>query len=90
MVIGPMTIAEIERTIEALFAEHAENINEAYLKSDDEEPSLSISISVKLEPGKSGIDIDTTMSFVVEKIKTKVVSHADEKQQNLFDEDEQG
>lgn len=83
--IGPITIAEIERTINSLLVLHATDIDVAFILSDDEKPMLSIALTVKLEPGKTGIDIDTTMTFVKDRVKDKVSSHADENQKNLFD-----
>jgi len=83
-VIGKDVILTTENLIQELFAEHAHQINQAYINAED---SMSVSISAKYKPNaKTGsIDVDVSMSFVLEKITDSRKDSVDEGQGKLYE-----
>ncbi len=82
-----------ERSIKAmrdlgieLIDSHAKRINEAFLKSDDGKVKVSLSYDIAVSEKKADyIDIDATISFTTEKVKTKVTESVSENQGALFE-----
>ena len=70
MQVNESVRSEIVEQVDGLIGEYLNDIDKAYLKA---EKALTVSLSVNMKPTKNedGIDIETTMSFVAEKITDK-------------------
>jgi hypothetical protein len=82
MKFGEMTRAKIVNMVAEALHAHSNELNEAYLKTDDDSP-LSISLGVKVKPEGGQNKVDLNISFVLEKCKDSLESWADENQQVL-------
>lgn len=70
--IGPKTIARMKTEAAEKIDIYAGQIDKAFLKDDDGKLKISIGFDLSMSdetPG--GIDIDTTLSFVADRIKDK-------------------
>ena len=80
--IGDETIARLVGAIRGHFNDYHLEIDRAYVLQGNE---LSMSISVKLQPGKKGgTDYEVGFNFVKDKIKARSHGNIDEKQMELF------
>jgi hypothetical protein len=83
--IGVKTVGMITNSINLLLTETIDDLDKAYLKS---EGPLAITISVKLKPDENltgSVEIDTSVSFVLEKVKATMANTVNENQLELFD-----
>lgn len=73
--IGPKTIEKMILTASEQIGAHRELIDKAFCKADDGKLKISISIDLAVSAEKpGGIDVDTTISFVADRVKDKVSS----------------
>lgn len=80
--IGMKTRDEITRQVESLIEAHLSDLDHAY---DRLEGALSISMTVKIKPADigEGNDIETSLTFVADKVKDMAVGRVDERQMTL-------
>jgi len=82
--IGPKVIEKMILTASEQIGAHRELIERAFIKSDDGKLKVSIGIDLAVSADKpGGIDVDTTISFVTERVKDKVSSTVMENQADL-------
>lgn len=82
--IGPKTLEKMILTAAEQLGAHRELIDKAFCKADDGKLKVSISIDLAVSAEKpGGIDVDTTISFVAERVKYKVSSTVIENQADL-------
>ena len=81
--IGRLTIEAISGSIKRQLIEHEFKLDEAYRKA---EGSFDITLKAKVTPSKGGNEIQTSISFVAEKISDTVKFHVDEEQRSLFED----
>jgi|GEM_PF-5103719 len=82
--IGEMTQSKITHMVAALMRDHAEELDEAYLRADDQ---LSVSFPVKVKPGPRGNEIKVGISFVQSRCKDEIEDAVDENQTVMFEGD---
>lgn len=80
MKIGPVTLEKISQGIFGHLIDYQPDIEAAY----DNQGEVSIAFSVKLVPGKTGMDYEIGMNLVKDRIKVKSKGNVDEKQLSLF------
>jgi hypothetical protein len=87
MTIGERVIESISNSVRMLLVENQDDLDKAYLKA---EGALGITIGVKLKPDENltgNVEIDTNLSFVLEKVKASMSTTINENQLELFGED---
>ena len=82
MKIGFVTLDRISQGIHGHMTDYAIEINDAYDRQDE----LSISFTVKIVPGKTGIDYEIGMTFIKDKVKVKLKGNVDERQIPMFND----
>jgi hypothetical protein len=85
MGVGIQTIRKAVSLVENLVIDHMDDIQRAYLKSED---ALTISINVKLSPDKESshrVKIDAGITFVTERVKDASTASVTEGMASLFD-----
>ena len=80
--IGVQTIGRMADQCRALLTDYQQEINAAYHGMGDD--PLTVSLSVKVAPGREGNDIETNISFVTGRIKDRIKSSVNERQMGLF------
>ena len=76
MKIGTETLSSILHAIEGHLSDHHLEIDRAY---DTQGNELSISLTVKLAPGKKGgTDYEVAMSFVKDRVKVRSVGNTED------------
>ena len=82
--IGIEILQKTGDMIADLFGEHAHEINQAYINTED---ALSVAIGAKYTPNaKTGaVDIDVSLSFTLEKIKDTRKDSVNEGQGKLYE-----
>lgn len=68
MNIGEKTFKKATNQIEGLFRDYEAEINRAFLKTED---ALSVGLKVVFSPSGEGVQVESEMSFVMEKVKAK-------------------
>lgn len=78
---GPKCVSEIKEQVGQLLESYQSAIDAAYARTPK---ALKVGFSVTLSPGTAGgIDIKTSMSLVVERIKDSTHGTADERQMRI-------
>ena len=85
-IIGKKTIENAAEMVSAQLHEYQKEINEAYLACDD---ALTVSVPIKFKPENSATRIETSIKFYTGQIKDSAVRHVDEKQQDLFEQQDE-
>lgn len=85
LTIGEKTIAKTVQMLERHLRDYKKDMNEAYLKA---EGPLDVTLKAKYSAPQNGdgTKIDTSITFVAEKIKDSMKATVDEKQRELFDD----
>jgi hypothetical protein len=81
--IGPKVFAKMEALAIELLGENQENMKKAEKKSDD--GKLAVKIAFDIAPGKASdsYEIDATISYTMEKVKSKRSAKVSESQGEL-------
>lgn len=82
--IGKKVIASVADTVRLLLMENQKELDKAYLKA---EGAISLAVTVKIKPStlvEGSLDIDTGVSFVLEKVKATMGHTINEHQEALF------
>lgn len=66
--VGEKILAEAAKQCTGMLKNYRREIDEAYLKVDG---ALSVGLKVNLSPNGSGVNVETEISFVLEKVKDK-------------------
>lgn len=82
--IGELTQRKIASMVSALMRDHADELNDAYLRTDG---PLAVSFPVKINPGNRGNEIKVGISFVQSKCKDEIEDAVDENQTVMFEGD---
>jgi hypothetical protein len=85
MKIGQRIIETATDQIRALMVENGPELDKAYLKA---EGPLTITCTIKLksdEDSPGNVEVDTGISFVLEKVKANMTSSVNESQMELFE-----
>jgi hypothetical protein len=81
--IGPHTIEKVNQELHMLLEDHMDRMNKAYLANEED---LSVSISLKFRPHKTGAtEIDYQISYTESKVKEGDKIIVDEQQRELFE-----
>ena len=83
MKISNAVIEEISSRIQDMLESYQTQLDEAYLRTGEDQ--LSISIGAKVSPDNARLKVVTSISFVKEKVSDKITSFVDEEQASLFD-----
>ena len=87
-VIGARTIATMWELSSRLLVQHVEDMDTAYANAVDEDGApvgIAVTIKFTVRPGKiGGLDVESAIGFVKEKVKAAFSAHVDEKQKTLF------
>jgi len=83
MKIGFVTLDRISQGIMGHLTDYQPDIEAAYHNQGE----VSISLTVKMAPGKTGIDYEIGMNLVKDRIKVKSKGNIDERQIPLFSAD---
>lgn len=78
--IGPKTLSVMSEMITGLLNGHTNEINQAYLNA---EGKFSISLGIGVSEAKEGVKLETSMSFVSDRVKDKSIRVVDERQMEL-------
>lgn len=81
MAIGEITLIKAAKMVEDILLENIGAIDKAYLHSDE---AFDIGLKVRLAESKAGVRIDTSISFVSERVRDKHTAYCDEAQGSLF------
>lgn len=85
MQIGAMTKQAILQSMERLFTDYANKIEDAYKNTSG---PLTIAFKAKITPAPEGKnDITTGINFVAEKCQDELRFQVDEKQLNMFEQE---
>jgi hypothetical protein len=82
--IGAKVIEKMNTLNRELLAAHATRMAQAFLRQED--GKLAVSISFTLAPNKEildTIDVDASISYIMERVKEKITSRVSEKQDDL-------
>ena len=82
MKIGFVTLERISQGILGHLTDYAREIDAAYEKQGE----VSISFTVKMVPGKTGIDYEIGMTFVKDRVKVRLKGNVDERQIPMFND----
>jgi len=85
MAIGPLVINAISASLKELMGENVVSMDKAYLNADG---PLDITLKAKIKPTKFGSEVNTSISFVAEKITGSATFDISEDQMDLFEEEE--
>ena len=80
--IGDVTRSKIVEQIDALIETYLPQIDQAYMKQEN---SLTVSFSTKISPiDVDEMKIETSISFVADRVKDRTEGTANERQAQLF------
>ena len=84
MEIGPKSIEAMKQMAENQIDMHADKMNLAWLKSEDGKLKVTMAFDVAVsQVAQDSVDIDCSLSFVSERIKSKVGTTVSENQGHL-------
>ena len=81
MIIGKDILESGNRLIGKLLLKHMDEIDKAYLKSDD---AFSVGMKLKFKPVGDSIEFTASIEFIAEKVKDDVKGQLREGQEDMF------